>query len=34
MRVATLTLWVVVIALVLALVGFLIYQRNRSRPDG
>lgn len=34
MRVVTLTLWVVVIALILALVGFLIYQRNRGRPRG
>jgi hypothetical protein len=31
MRVVTLTLWVIVIALVLAVVGFLLYQRNRDR---
>jgi hypothetical protein len=34
MRVVTLTLWVVVIALVLTLIGYLIYQRNRGRPHG
>jgi hypothetical protein len=31
MRVVTLTLWVVVIALVLAVVGFLLLERNRDR---
>lgn len=31
MRVVTLTLWVVVIGLVLALIGFLLYERNRGR---
>jgi hypothetical protein len=35
MRVLTLTLWVIVIALVLAVVGYLLYERNRSRrPPG
>jgi len=35
MRVVTLTLWVIVIALVLAVVGFLLYQRSRDRrPPG
>jgi hypothetical protein len=36
MRVVTLTLWVVVIALITAVVGYLLYQRSRSRrpPSG
>jgi hypothetical protein len=35
MRVVTLTLWVIVIALVIAVIGFLLYERSRDRrPPG